>query len=333
MAKIYKRNSIYWIDIFEQGKRVRESLFTTDKKVAEQRLADRIKLRLAEKGGYVPSDISWESFLEKFLVYSKGEKASNTHGIDQLAIKRLLHFYPIQKLSQITPQLLETVRYKWKEEGHSLNQINRHRNALVAMMHKAEEWGYIASQKWTIVKRFKVTEARIAFFTIEELSEIIKKLKHDYRTSAYLQGRAGLRISEAIHLRWEDIDFVRNRINICAYNDWNPKTYEKRSIPIPEDLKTYLKSIPRLSNRVLTNDWTMSFFSHMIVRNLHEIGYRGSSHQFRHSYGSHLAMAGVPLATISKWMGHASVETTEKHYLHLSPQHQDLEIKKLPALV
>jgi len=42
------------------------------------------------------------------------------------------------------------------------------------------------------------------------------------------------------------------------------------------------------------------------------------THGLRHTYGSHLAMAGVPLTDIMTWMGHSSIETT-MIYAHLAP--------------
>jgi site-specific recombinase XerD len=42
-------------------------------------------------------------------------------------------------------------------------------------------------------------------------------------------------------------------------------------------------------------------------------------HDLRHTYGSHLAMRGVPLRTIQELLGHASIEQTMR-YAHLSPE-------------
>ena len=41
-------------------------------------------------------------------------------------------------------------------------------------------------------------------------------------------------------------------------------------------------------------------------------------HILRHTYGSTLAMAGVPLAVIAEALGHADERITRKHYAHLS---------------
>jgi integrase len=44
-------------------------------------------------------------------------------------------------------------------------------------------------------------------------------------------------------------------------------------------------------------------------------------HILRHTYGSRLAMAGVPMAVIAGALGHGDERITRKHYAHLSPSY------------
>ena len=44
-------------------------------------------------------------------------------------------------------------------------------------------------------------------------------------------------------------------------------------------------------------------------------------HILRHTYGSSLAMQGVPMSVIASVLGHSSTNMTEKHYAHLSPSY------------
>jgi integrase len=46
-----------------------------------------------------------------------------------------------------------------------------------------------------------------------------------------------------------------------------------------------------------------------------------SFHILRHTYGSHLAMRGVPMGVIAAQLGHADTRMTEKHYAHLAPNY------------
>jgi integrase len=44
-------------------------------------------------------------------------------------------------------------------------------------------------------------------------------------------------------------------------------------------------------------------------------------HILRHSYGSRLAMRGVPMGVIAAQLGHADTRMTERHYAHLAPSY------------
>ena len=46
-----------------------------------------------------------------------------------------------------------------------------------------------------------------------------------------------------------------------------------------------------------------------------------TTHTLRHTFGSQMVMAGVDLHTVSKLMGHASLQMTQR-YAHLSPGHK-----------
>lgn len=56
----------------------------------------------------------------------------------------------------------------------------------------------------------------------------------------------------------------------------------------------------------------------------------GALHVLRHTYGSHLALAGVPLSVIQSLMGHESIQTTMA-YVHLVPADQDDAMDRLEA--
>jgi len=57
-----------------------------------------------------------------------------------------------------------------------------------------------------------------------------------------------------------------------------------------------------------------------------------SFHILRHTYGSALAQAGVPLKVIAEAMGHADTRMTERHYGHLSEEYIARQIRSnLPS--
>jgi integrase len=299
---------------------------------AESKLAEMVRLRDNEKWGDPTGDLSLDLFEAKYAVYSQGEKKKGTQYWDKVSLAWLRKVIPIQRLSQITPELLEQAKYRWKLLEHNPNTINRRLTAIKAALRKAVEWNYTPQLPWSKVKEIKTTLARHKFFTIEELSRLLKYLDKDYRTTAYIAGRAGLRIGEIQHLETSDIDFKLNRINIIAHPGWEPKDYEKRFIPMPNDLAKFLKQLLTRQDSILAHRWTGTTLSAMMSRLMKQGGFDGTTHTLRHTYASHLVMAGVPMLTVSKLLGHASVTTTEIHYAHLAQSHIDSAADKLPAL-
>ena len=134
----------------------------------------------------------------------------------------------------------------------------------------------------------------------------------------------GLRVSEVINLKLEDIDSKRMIINII-----NSKGKKDRIIPLSEEflkiLRLYFKQFrPKefLLNGQNSLQYTPSSCN-KIVKNL--FGEKYHFHILRHSFATHLLESGVDIEIISKLLGHNSVNTTQI-YLHVSLDH----LKTLP---
>jgi site-specific recombinase XerD len=60
-----------------------------------------------------------------------------------------------------------------------------------------------------------------------------------------------------------------------------------------------------------------------------ELVMKGTLHDLRHTYASHLTMAGVPIPVIKELLGHSDIATT-MIYAHLSPDIHKAAVNKLP---
>lgn len=337
MAKLIKIKgprsmSTNWYSDFEWGgKRIRRAL-SPDKRIAQKKLEDLLALRYAERHGTPVQDISWEGFVGRYETYSKAEKSFNTNYRDVYALKLLQKTIGIQYLRNVTPESLDRAKCLWKERGLKVPAINRHLTAIKAAMRKAEEWGYVKAQGWRTVKAFKTPKGRLDFYTLEEVRKLKGNAKAPWDRVVMLGARAGLRRGEIFHLDWADIDFGLKRIHIVAKSGWEPKDHERRWIPMSKDLQLYMEGLPERQGLVFRGVCSrMDTMTHMYKKVLKKSHLRGSLHTLRHTFGSHLAMAGVPLSTIARYMGHASTRTTEI-YAHLQEDHLDKEIHKIPEL-
>ena len=129
----------------------------------------------------------------------------------------------------------------------------------------------------------------------------------------------GLRVSELVNLKQEDIDFERKLIHIR-----DAKGSKDRYVKLPDSLNdglnSYIKLIPgkyAFSGRKekLTIKTVQKIFENALKKS--EIKKKASCHTLRHSFATHLLENGVDIRIIQKLLGHAKIESTQI-YTHVS---------------
>lgn len=141
---------------------------------------------------------------------------------------------------------------------------------------------------------------------------------------------SGLRQGEAIALHWSDYNPALGRLRIAP-----AKTADGRTIPVTSHLERALAAIPPADRfgRILglsrsgLDKATRSMTAAIGLTHSKAIMGRTTKrtigpHALRHTTGTLLLRAGVPIRMIADILGHASTLTTERYYLH--PDHNDL---------
>jgi integrase len=322
MAQVIPRRGGWYSDFRLGSRRIRRFL-SKDKREAQVALGALIQSMRGEAAGQPSRDISWPNFRARYLEYSAGAKRPQSTRRDLAAIIALEREFVIARLAQVTPELLDRLKSRRLSAGKGKATVDRDLSALKAMMHKAEDWGYAAKQRWASVKALKITRKRLYFHSAEELDRLLARCHSHWRTVALLAARAGLRREEIHTLTWEDVDLVRGRIHIVAKDvgqgeRWEPKDYEQRWVPImASDLREHLAPLarkPRSRWVVVENNGerpslaVMTAYMRKLAR---KAKLRGSLHILRHTFASHLAQRGVDLKRIKDWLGHSDMATTE----------------------
>ena len=128
-------------------------------------------------------------------------------------------------------------------------------------------------------------------------------------------------MGEIFGLKWQDVDFKREFIYL-----YNTKNVDQREVPLNENVKRVLIQIKRhpKSEYVFCNtdgsqrkDIRFSFFTALKKSGIKEFRF----HDLRHTFASHLVMAGVDLNTVRELLGHKTIKMTLR-YSHLSPYHK-----------
>ncbi len=329
MAKLIKRGKNWYSYFKAGGKRIKRSLGPDHAmaKIALGRMVEQHQLKRTTTNTYNPS---WISFKAKYLSYRQGVCKPNTVYWDRLAFEHLEKEFPVVNLNHVNTGVLEALQGRLNQTDMAKGAVNKIILCIKASMKKAEEWGHIQPQNWRLIKRVKEPEGRLIWYTPEQCQVLLSKCKGQWLTIALLAMRAGLRRSECAFLTWEDIDFERNMIRIAGKDEWQPKGGKSRHIPIADDLKKHLQTLPHKAGFLFERDqyalWVISSYFKKIIR---KAGLRGSLHALRHTFGSHLVQRGVPLAVVKELMGHSDISTT-MIYAHLAPENLVSAIGKLP---
>jgi integrase len=169
--------------------------------------------------------------------------------------------------------------------------------------------------------------------TTEQFSALLSKLHEPYATIALLCVCLGLRISEALALRWSDVDWLGSRLSIrrgiVERHVADCKTEgSAKALVLAEGLLSRLKEWKQASQFRDADDWVFAS-PHTIGRLPYSYGGtrdeltraseaagigRVSTHAFRHTYRSWLDAAGTPISVQQKMMRHASIKTTMDIY-------------------
>ena len=170
----------------------------------------------------------------------------------------------------------------------------------------------------------------------------------------------GVRIGEMCGLRWSDIDLERKVVHIQRNRLYSPKVgvYEKapktqtsiRDIPLPDalvaDLHYYMEWF-READALFDERVDMYYLAVGIDREPlsqqrpgvwlsnyeREWGLKHvTCHGLRHTYCSILLSLGVPIQTVSKYMGHSDPTITLKVYSHFIPDTQETALLALSSI-
>jgi len=141
----------------------------------------------------------------------------------------------------------------------------------------------------------------------------------------------GMRQGEIFNLKWEDVDFNTGLIHLLK-----TKSGQKREIPMNESVKDVLKRVKRPPKSIYVfssyhnkpyDNVKRSFKTALASAQIENFRF----HDLRHTFASHLVMAGVDLLTVKELLGHKTIEMTLR-YSHLSGEHKMNAVQELDRI-
>jgi site-specific recombinase XerD len=325
-GKLTKRGNKWSFRYREEGKHKRKTINAASFKEAKRLQLDF--LSSLNNSGQL-SNITVSAFINEYFNYSKTNKRTTTFCQNQILINKFLEFCTknnIKFLKDITIKCLEDYKTIRMSAGIIPSSINQNLRVIKAMLQKAVEWQYLGSNVCKSVKFFKLQVRPPRFLSDLEIKALLSAATGIYKNMAVIGLYTGFRISEVYNLQWKDINFENNTISVMPKHNFTPKDNEFRSIPLNIKLKNFLLSIKQ--KKCDDTDYVIAkrVYIGFVFRKFKKIFQKElklqkvTFHTLRHTFASHLVIKGISLFTISKLLGHSSIETT-MIYAHLSKEH------------
>jgi len=331
---LYKRGQVYWVAYKANGTICRESTGEKSQEEAEFFLAKRRKQ--VRDGEIIETkkrkNNKFADLAKDYLECCVGQKAfhSKTHLVNQL-IKRFGNL----KVRELNTKMIE----KWQSEqlkGNKPATTNRKLTVLKHIIKKGADWGMASEETLKRVGKVKkkVEEnTRLRFLTVEECQTLIDCCAEHLKPIVTVALHTGMRRGEILNLKWEQVDVKHGFILLEI-----TKNGERREIPIDNTLTMMFNNMPRGLESVYVFTDPRTGEPYKSVQTSFETALKRAEirdfrfHDLRHTFASHLVMAGVDLTSIRELLGHKSLAMTIR-YAHLAPGHKRRAINMLDKVL
>jgi integrase len=333
---VYKRGNVYWYEFWFRGQRIRESTGLTNKMAAQQAESIR-KAGLAEGragiAGPRPS-VNFGDFVRKeFLPWAEKQYQPHPRTYERYreSTKPLLASMEKLRLETVSMALVEKFKVSRSSEVMPAT-VNRDLAALRLILTLAIRKEYTAKNPVQEVQFLDEGPGRMRVVSHEEQQRYMLAASPLLRDVATLIVETGMRPEEVFSIRKENVHlqppylfvpsgktrFARHNIQLTN------ASREILSRRLADANGAFLFPREGEYNQPLTT-----------VRKLHHEALRTANidppfrlYDFRHTFGSRTAMAGVDLPTLKELMGHSDISTTMR-YVHPTPEHKREAMRKL----
>ncbi|MDA7580721.1 MAG: site-specific tyrosine recombinase XerD [Crocinitomicaceae bacterium] len=280
---------------------------------------------------------SWKRYIKDFTSYLKIEKglAANSVLAYENDVKKLEDFARARNLE--TETITYTHLKEFVKELYDLGLSARSQARIISGVKQFFQYllmdQEIDKDPSNLLEMPKIGRMLPEVLSIQEIDLLIDTIdlssKEGHRNKAILETlySCGLRVSELVHLKFEDIFFNEGFIRVIG------KGNKQRLVPVSasvekeigiysENIRNHQEIKPGNESYVFLNRRGAKLTRVMIFTIIKNLAAKAgiekniSPHTFRHSFATHLLEGGANLRAIQEMLGHESITTTEI-YTHL----------------
>lgn len=370
MATFRKLPSGKWqARVSKDGKEFSIGTFRTKKEAEIE--AGKVEERIYYGQALNDRNILFSEVVEEWLKYKKLDMKSNSYeGLERIVRLHLLPFFENQRIMKIRRKDIKDWITHYANLDISHDSKRKYLSTLKGIFHYAtydlEVLEKNPCDKLSMPIQDSVeVEDEVKYYSLDELEELLKYMKNKktqrygdyqlYYMLMYFLSRTGLRISEALAIRWSDIKdnklIVERQIKKTPDGkklDTLKSNASYRTITLDDDLAKELKKfkikqnelilknphIPKNKDDIVFQNFLGDYLDTYAVRKsfmryCKKIGleYKGT-HVFRHTHAVLLLESGASIKYVSERLGHKTISTTSDTYLAITEKIEKDELQK-----
>ncbi|MBS5327457.1 MAG: site-specific integrase [Lachnospiraceae bacterium] len=295
------------------------------------------------------TSLFYEYYAQWIEVYKKGAIREATLAKYLMTQKWVEKLIPEVKVSELTRTVYQQLLNEYAKEHERQTTLDFHHQLKGAILDAVDE-GLLSRDptRKAIIKGKTPKTKKIKYLNQFELHTLIADLDikdtPNWDCFILLVAKTGMRFSEALAITPEDFDFARQTLSISKTWDYkgdggflptkNKSSVRKIQIDwqIVVKFSVLTKELPPdkpifIGESKIYN----STVNDVLIRHCKACGISEISiHGLRHTHASLLLFAGVSIASVARRLGHASMTTTQKTYLHII---QELENKDVDLVM
>ncbi|MFY9131037.1 MAG: site-specific integrase [Saccharofermentanales bacterium] len=301
-----------------------------------------------------PDELFHRFYKHWISVYKEGAIRDVTMAKYHMTLKWLQKLAPNLRLCDLNRITYQQLLNDYADEHERQTTMDFHHQLKGAILDALDE-GYIERDptRKAIIKGKTPREKKQKYLNQFELQRLLSTLDlppHiNWDWFILLIAKTGIRFSEALALTPKDFDFTHQKLSITKTWDYKGNggfmpTKNRSSVrKIEIDWQTVIQFFELLKGQqrdqpiFITGKTYNSTVNGILERRCHQAKIpQITIHGLRHTHASLLLFAGVSIASVARRLGHSSMTTTQKTYLHiiqeLENQDVDLVMRSISSL-
>ena len=320
-----------------------------------KRIMQRILADLDAQNTIYSTETPFLTWIDKWMEQKQQEVRLNTWESYQFYLEKHIRPYFLPKkltLRKLTPQHLQDYYNAKLRAGQSVRTLKKHNAIIHGALQEAVKKRLLTfnpADQVTFPRQNRQERFRGTAYTAEQAVRLLEAFRGDVLEPTVIFGLCyGLRKSEALGLRWSDIDFdagtllVQNtvtRMKTLIEHEQTKSAASKRVLYLMPNTITYLKKLRQQQEenhqflgeaytisdhvcvwpdgRPVSPDYVSQHFKRVLLKNnLQPIRF----HDLRHTAGSLLINNGASIKQVQEFLGHEKASTTLDIYTHIDAE-------------